>query len=95
MSTRFAHNVRTMYLKIKEIKSPYYIPHKKKTHSPKKNIYISYTNSLPKNMTTLISKLLSFFVTNDKGQVTQAVILILIIVIIVGVTIIVLVLRCL
>ena len=34
MSTRFAHNVRTMYLKIKEIKSPYYIPHKKKTHSP-------------------------------------------------------------
>ena len=40
MSTRFAHNVRTMYLKIKEIKSPYYIPHKKKTHSPSQK-YIS------------------------------------------------------
>ena len=32
---------------------------------------ISYTNPPPMSMTTLISKLLSIFVTSDKGQVNQ------------------------
>ena len=35
---------------------------------------MSYANSPPKYITTLIPKLLPIFVTNDKGQVTQAII---------------------
>ena len=54
-----------MYLKKKEkkrYKNPHYIPHK---HSPYHKI--SYTNPPFMIMTTLISKLLSLFVTSDKG----------------------------
>ena len=45
---------KTMYLKRKDTKSPYYIPKKKKNTPPNKNI--SYTNSPSKYMTTLIPK---------------------------------------
>ena len=38
---------------------------KRYTHSPEQKM--SYTNSPPKYKTTLIPKLLPFFVTNDKG----------------------------
>ena len=52
------YKVRTMYLKRKDSKSPHYIPQKENT-PPNKNI--SYTNSSPKNMTTLIAKTTSPF----------------------------------
>ena len=59
---------RIMYIKIKEKKSinnPHYIPKKKKALPLTK---MSYVNSPPKNMTTLIiPKLLPLFVMNDKG----------------------------
>ena len=42
---------------------------KKINTPPNKNI--SYTNSPPKYITTLIPKLLPLFVTNDKGKVTE------------------------
>ena len=72
------HNVRTMYLKGKEKKRKYIKVLttsliKRKT-LPLTKISISYTNSPPKNMTALISKLLPLFVMNDKGQVAQVVI---------------------
>ena len=43
--------------------------HPSYTHSP--YLKISYTNLPPTSMTTLISKLLSLFVTRDKEQVHQ------------------------
>ena len=96
-----------MYLKSKEkkrYKSPHYIPHKQTL--PLTKISISYTNSPPKTMTTLIPKTTPPFchewqrVSNSSSHrvVTgraSILILILIIIMVVGVTIIVLVLKCL
>ena len=48
--------------KKKRYKNPQYIPH---IHSPYHKI--SYTNPPPMSMTIIISKLLPFFVTSDKG----------------------------
>jgi len=67
-----------MYLKSKEKKkynkSSLHTTSLKKKTLPLTKISISYTNFPPKNMTTLILKLLPIFVMNDKGQGTQAVI---------------------
>ena len=51
----------------KRYKNPHYIPH---IHTPPIT-KISYTSPPPMSMTTLISTLLSLFVTSDKGQVHQ------------------------
>ena len=64
-----------MYLKRKKrkkISKSSLHPSKRKTLSLAK---ISYVNFPPMYMITLIPKLLPLFVTNDKGKVTQAVIL--------------------
>ena len=59
---------KMMYLKRKDTKSPHYIPKKKKKKKALPLTKMSYVNSPPKNMTTLIiPKLLPLFVMNDKG----------------------------
>ena len=102
MSNGHKTNVQDiMYLKEKERKkkdTKILTTSRYKNTPPKK---ISYTNPPPISMTTLISKLLSLFVTSDKGVSTSSRYLIItgrastiiLITIIIRVTIVVLVVR--
>ena len=55
----------------KEKKSTYILTTSLKNKETLPLSKMSYTNSPPKYMTTLIPKLLPIFVTNDKEQVTE------------------------